>query len=217
MRLVHAWAGAHIPNNFMSEPKVFDSSKHFEIKTIDGKRCLLRFPTDAECCERVRRHKQIQKHLGRGKTQFDEARDAKRIDAELFEKIRIDKEGPAFDENEAAWAIDRLDRASLVDVERAGEPFRIRIRVPGAITTHTLKVPSQRQVDEYVNQSNSRIYGERHTEIRQFIDPAGPFYDSICVNHEGYAGKPPITHKFAAVTVLLKELTAALNEDDPEE
>lgn len=200
---------------------MFDSSKSFNIPTIDGKRCRVRFPTDQEWCDRARKQKLIRRDLGRGKSQYDPAR-TKQIDADLFARIREDEDGPEFDQHEAAYVIDRLDRATVQSVERNANEYTITLRVPGekggVNTVHVLRVPSQKQADDYADASAPPpIHGERVTELRVFLEPAGPLYDAVLVRNEGYAGAVPIIHKLAAVTAMLRDVQSRTEEDDPEE
>lgn len=196
---------------------MFDSSKTFVVPTIDGKRCVVRFPTDQEWCDRARRQKLIRRDLGRGKSQFDPGR-AKAIDADLFARIRQDADGPEFDEHDAAYVIDRLDRATVQNLERAGNEYTVALKVPGAVTVHVLRIPSQKQVDEYGDASAPPpIHGERTTELRVFLEPAGPLYDAVLARNDGYSGAVPIIHKLAAVSAMLRDISSRMEEDDPEE
>lgn len=196
---------------------MFDSSKTFVVPTIDGKRCSVRFPADQEWCDRARKQKLIRRDLGRGKSQYDPMR-AKAIDQALFDRIRQDADGPEFDQHEASYVIERLDRAIVQDIQRAGNEYTVELKVTGAITTHVLRIPSQKQVDDYGDASAPPpIHGERTTELRVFLEPAGPLYDALLVRNEGYDGSVPIIHKLAATSAMLRDISARMEEDDPEE
>lgn len=200
----------------MSETKQFDVKKEFDVPTIDGKRCVVRFPTDEEWCDRARRMKTIRRDLGRDKSRY-EAQNAKKVDGELFDKIRVDKDGTPFDESEASYVVDRLDRAKVETVEREGQRYRVSLKVPGAITTHVLKVPKQALVDEYSEASDKTIFGRNMAEIRVVLEPAGKLYDAIAEGSEGYAHGVPVIHKVAAVSAVLRDIAMRLDDDDPED
>ena len=61
--------------------------------------------------------------------------DLPKINAELFAKIRTDKDGPEFDDAEAGMVIGRIER-SVASVEREGINYRIEIKGPGARVIH---------------------------------------------------------------------------------
>jgi hypothetical protein len=196
--------------------RLFDASKIFEVPKLTGEKCKVRFPTDEEWCSRARRHRTVRKTLGRGKSQFLPG-NARSVDYELFRKIRVDDDGAEFDEADGAAVVDRLDRAEVVEVERTGTQYRIVMKVPGAKTVHTLRIPSQAQVDDFSAASGSSIHSDRQTEIRIYMDPAAPLYDAIAVHSEGYKGAVPITHKLGALRAMLAELNASIDDTDPEE
>jgi hypothetical protein len=95
----------------------------------EEKRAFVRFPTDAECCDRSRKQKQIRRFLGRDKSQL-EVPNSREADAELFEKIVKDKNGSEFDKSEAAAVVSRLERCKITNTERVGNTFRISMTVP---------------------------------------------------------------------------------------
>jgi hypothetical protein len=201
--------------------RLFDASKQYEVPIISGgeKRCTVRFPSDEEWIARAAKQRTIQHILGRGKTRA-ETLNAEQIDAELFGKIRVDRDGPEFDAAEAAAVIARLERAQILEVYRVGDGFKITMRVPGAVTEHILKMPKRGDVDAYAAASMSVTSGRRQQEIRVNLAPSGELYDAIHTSHSGYAGAVPIVHKDAAVFEVIAQLRALEDsldgDEDPE-
>ncbi len=198
---------------------MFDQTKEFVVKILSGseKLCTVRFPSDEEWCARTRAQRAIRRILGRGKSQY-EVTNAEEADAELFAKIRQDKDGAEFDAAEAAKVIERLERCQVVDVERQGDRFRIEMKVPGAHVVHVLKIPTQKDVLDYGRASVRAIDGRRQQEIRLALEPSAELWAKVKAGVEGYANPDavPIVHKDVAVVELLAQVEAAQEEDDPE-
>lgn len=195
----------------------FDLSKHFNVPILSGtvKRCVVRFPADEEWCGRARRQRSIRRFLGRGKTETQDI-ESDAVNAELFARIRQDKDGPAFDDAEAAAVLAKLELARVEACDREGDTFRVVLKVPGADTEHVLRMPTQRERDEH-EKASVRYIGERRAqEIRGFLEPSGALYDRIHVKHEGYAGAVSIVHKVAAVSEVLAQLAGLEEEAVPE-
>jgi hypothetical protein len=173
---------------------MFDASKPIVVPILSGgeKRCEVRFPTDEEWCFWARAQRTIRHFLGRGKSQSEDI-DLPKINAELFRKIRIDQDGPEFDDAEAGMVIGRVERCQVASIEREGVNYRIEMKVPGA----------------------SVVAARRSVETRAFLEPSGALYDKLHVSHDGYAGDVPIVHKSAAVSEVIAQL-AIEADDDPE-
>ena len=77
----------------------FDATKPFVVPILSGgeKSCEVRFPTDEEWCAWARAQRTVRHFLGRGKSHSEDV-DLPKINAELFAKIRTDKDGPEFDD-----------------------------------------------------------------------------------------------------------------------
>jgi hypothetical protein len=193
---------------------MFDASKQFVVKILSGeeKQCTVRYPSDAEWCERAAKQRLVRRLLGRSKSQY-EALDSEAVDGELFARIRLDEDGAPFDEAEAAKVIARLERVSVICVERAGNKYRIELVVPGGRTAHLLRIPSQRDVLEYSRASIHVTDGRRQQEIRVSLEPAGRLYDKLAESTEGYAGAVPVIHKSAAISELLAEIDSEAEDD----
>ena len=195
---------------------VFDGTKPFVVPILSGgeKRCEVRFPSDDEWCVWARQQRTVRHFLGRGKSQSEDI-DLPKINAELFRKIRIDQDGPEFDDAEAGMVIGRVERCQVASIEREGVNYRIEMKVPGARVTHVLRMPTAKEMQDHEKASTSVVAARRSVETRAFLEPSGALYDKLHVAHEGYAGDVPIVHKSAAVSEVVAQL-AIEADDDPE-
>jgi hypothetical protein len=193
---------------------LFDASKTFSFPVL-LKKCEVRFPTDAEWCLWARAQKSVRRFLGRGKSQIEEV-DLPKINADLFAKVRVDKDGPPFDEAEAGMAVGRVQRCVVTDTEREGNNFRIEMKVPGAKVIHVLRMPTAKEIQDHDRDSSSVVAGRRSVETRSFLEPRGALYDKLHVSHDGYAGDVPIIHKSAAVAEVIAQLSLMEEDEDPE-
>ena len=190
-----------------SSKPVFDSSKPIVVPILSGgeKRCEVRFPTDEEWCGWARAQRTVRRFLGRGKSQSEDL-DLPKINAELFSRIRLDQDGPEFDEAEAGLVIGRIERCTITEIEREGINYRIDMKVPGARVTHVLRMPTAKEMQEHERASTSVVAARRSVETRAFLEPSGALYDALHVGHEGYAnGSVPIVHKSAAVSEIIAQ------------
>lgn len=199
---------------------MFDQSKEFVLKILSGgeKICTVRYPTDAEWCERVRKSKTVRTYLGRDKQLVDRSA-SERADAELLAKIRVDGGEPAFDKAEAYRAMGRLDRAQLLSVERAGDQYRVAMRVPGADVVHILRMPTAGDALEYERSTTKVSETRNRRESAIDLENLAAIYDRLRVSVEGYAGNVPVNHKGAAVVDVMDayERDSESEEDlDPE-
>src|SRR3954466_13089713 len=105
---------------------MLDSANLFVVPIQSGgrKECKVRFPSDAEWCERARRQRSIRRFLGRGRSE-SEVVDSTGIDAELFARIRVDKDGADFDAADAANVLAKLERTNVEACDREGDNFRV--------------------------------------------------------------------------------------------
>ena len=180
------------------------------------KTAQLRLPTNEEMLERLDQQKSIRRTIGRRKSQTEFVPNLK-ADLDLFNKIRLDKDGAEFDEFEAGNAISKLSFCEVTDCQRAGDEYRIVLRTPFGETVHMLKIPTQRDITVYrrtVVSSTDLPHGQE--ELRYRIEPAVDLYDSAMTKIEGYATsfKPadvPPHHKSAVVV----ELVQAIDDLDP--
>jgi len=180
------------------------------------KTAFLRLPTNQEMLERLDQQRSIRRTIGRRKSQTEFVPNLK-ADLDLFNKIRLDKDGAEFDEFEAGNAISKLSFCEVTDCERAGDEYRITLKTPFGVTVHTVKVPTQRDITIYrrtVVSSTDLPHGQE--ELRYRIEPAVELYDSVVTKIEGYAASfqptdVPPHHKSAVVV----ELVQAIDDLDP--
>lgn len=193
----------------------FDSKEIIEVqlRTPEGTKVVpVRFPTDEEWIERQRRRKALVKQLGRGasETTFPNGEE---VDADLVARIRTDP-APEIDVFEAARVLEQISQVEVDDVVPEGDAFRVTLRVPGVITSHLMRTPSQKDVIEY-RRGFARVielqYGRQ--EVRINIAPAGPLYKKLLVSNEGYASEVPIIHQTVAVKAAIDALENAFAED----
>ena len=106
--------------------------------------------------------------LGRGKSQSEDV-DLPKINAELFAKIRTDKDGPEFDDAEAGMVIGRIERCAVANVEREGINYRIEMKIPGARVVHVLRMPTAKEMQDHERASTSVVAARRSVETRAFL------------------------------------------------
>lgn len=185
--------------------------------SMDKKTCMVRYPSDEEWCDRIRRQKMVRQNVGRGKTRPIPQR-PEIIDAALFGKIRLDLDGPTFDEAEAADVIDRVDRAEVVEVVGEPEGFTVKLLAMKRFeTSHLVRVPFKGELLKHERSSFSRLDGGRTQEIRVAMEPSGALYDAIALRSSGYIGAVPINHKYAVVFEIIQEIERDEDDDDPEQ
>lgn len=180
------------------------------------KTAQLRLPTNEEMLERLDQQRSIRRTIGRRKSQTEFVPNLK-ADLDLFNRIRLDKDGAEFDEFEAGNAISKLSFCEVTDCQRAGDEYRVILRTPFGDTVHMVKIPTQRDITVYrrtVVSSTDLPHGQE--ELRYRIEPAVDLYDSVVTKIEGYAAsiKPadvPPHHKSAVVV----ELVQAIDDLDP--
>jgi hypothetical protein len=171
----------------------------------------VRFPSDDEWIERQRRRKVTIKQLGRGvsETIIGNAEDA---DAALLANIR-EGEGPEIDSFEASRIVEQLSQADVDDVVSSGDGFRVTLRVLGGTVTHSLKMPSAKDVFEY-RRGFARVldlpYNRQELTIN--LGAAGALYKKLVTTTEGYGGDAPIIHQAVAVKAAIDALDAAFQD-----
>ena len=205
---------------------VFDGARQVEIRlrSAEGTRTVtVRFPTDEEWTERQRRRKVIIKQVGRGvsETVIPGSEEA---DGELLAKLRIG-DGPEVDGFEATRILEQLSQADVDDVIPEAGAFRVVTRVPGGLTTHTLRMPSAKDVIEY-RRAFARILDLpfNKQELTVNLAAAGNLYQKLCQGVEGYAGSNgsspvsavPIIHQAVAVRAAIDALEVGFEVNRPE-
>lgn len=201
-----------------SQTPVFDTTEQCKITIVSGgeKSCILRWPTDAEWAERSRKKRPICHKLGRGKTKT-EVPNFERVDAELFAKIREDKDGAPFDDCEASAAIGRLERFKVISYERIGDQLRIEAIARRVPVSFLVNIPKKQDVFNHERAALDVIDERRQQVFRVALEPSADLFDKIIVSAEGYAVTGvPIIHKDAVVDEVLRATAALEDDEDPE-
>lgn len=184
------------------------------------KRAVLRLPTTEEMIARLDKRKAIHRSLGRGKTVSEWAYTHK-ADLELFNKIRLDKDGIEFDEIEALAALTRITQCEIVDSQESDDEFRITLSTAFGDVIHTVGKPSERDAFAYRRSALAQVDLPNNQEEHRFpVTPAITLYDAVAKKVEGYAGdiKPteaPPHHKVAIAALLGRADAGADLEFDP--
>lgn len=203
---------------------MFSVNRNIDVKVPspdfpDGwKRATVRFPSDEEWCRRMRKQETVVRDLGRGKTQT-EVTNAEAVDAELFDLVRLDKDGAPFDPYEASRVIATIGAAKPAGPpERIGAGYAIALKVPGGQVVHRLKMPTTRQLADYRAAAccpTDHKYNVSH--LRLALEPAGVLYDALLQEVEGYDGPVPVVHKALVVSEIRADIDAlTTGELDPE-
>lgn len=195
---------------------MFDVSQHIDIllpSPAGAKTVTVRFPSDTELIDRMSRQKTVVRPIGRGKT-VSETLNADEINLALVQKI-LEDGSAAVDEFEATHIVNELIRCEVVDSERSSTAFTITVSVPGAETTHTLRMPTMKQVMQYRRHIVSSVEGRRGgQEIRFNLQVAGDLYDQLVEKTDGYQGDVPVVHKSAVVSEALALLDEMKDTSD---
>ena len=221
------------PDAIVPANKLFDASGQVTIVIRSGgdKKCIVRYPTDAEWANRARKQKIVRKSLGRGKSmpipQRNEGEDLK-----LFDLIRqANGDDLEFDAAEASAVVGLLDNARVTDVERNADGYRILLsasgpgtagpRVRSYSTVHVLRCPLISQTLAHGRDSVVRMDDDKLQVLRIALEPSADLYNQL-VKPElttGYVpGSPvPITHKFAIIYELISFVEREMSEDDDDE
>jgi len=178
------------------------------------KSAVLRLPTSEEMLIRLESQKSIRRSIGRRKSQTEFIPNPK-ADMDLFNKIRLDKSGPEFDEYEAATAVSKLTYCEVIHCEESDAEYRVTLKTPFGETVHTLSKPSEKDLFTYRRSVLSAIdlpHGQE--ELKYRTGPAIALYAAVVKNIEGYADPdkanvPP--HHQSAVIVELAQSGAEID------
>ena len=201
---------------------MFDTQQNFTISIQSGgpKKATVRWPTDQELCDRIRKFKSVRRDVGQGMTHFDII-NLEQVEMELFGKIRIDEEsGDPFDEYEASDFLSKLLQAESGVIHRNGSnTYEAEIVVYGGTVKHRLRMPTQRDIVEYRREAMRTLQGRRHTDVRMSLEPVLRLWDKLQAGVEGYAEGSgiPANHKERAVLDVMDEMhTLDLEGSRPE-
>jgi len=198
-----------------SNTSVFDAARPvaIQLRGPDGVKTIrVRFPSDDEWAERQRRRKVIVKQLGRGISETT-ILNGEDIDAAMLAKIRTE-EGPEVDAFEAQKVVEQLATCDVDDVVLAGDAFQVTLRVLGTTTTHFIKMPSAKDVNQY-RRGFARVLDLpfNRQELTVNVRAGGDLYKKLIEITEGYAGDVPIIHQAVAVKAAIDALDASFQED----
>lgn len=193
---------------------MFNSKAIFNVPVLSGGvlRVDLRFPTDAQWCERQRSIRVIERRHQQRKTVGEEEASAKLFDA-LLVGNPVD-----WEPEEKSAAIDYLEKCEVVSVDHDNDVFLVTMNVPGARVIHTLGIPRMKAMRKYgevlyVTENNSR-----ESVTRRALEPSGDLWSSVLKGVSGYApgSSIPIIHQDIAIQEVMQAATALLSEPAPE-
>jgi hypothetical protein len=198
--------------------QTFDAGRPIQIKlqSAEGvKTITVRFPTDEEWIERQRRRKIIIKQLGRGMSETI-IPDSEDIDADLLSRLRNGDGGAEVDGFEATRILEQLGEAEVDDVLPEAGAFRVLMRVPGAITTHILRVPTAKEIIQY-RRAFARVLDLPFNKQQLTVNmgTAAELYKKLSREIGGYAGDVPIIHQAVAVKAAIDALESGLGVAEP--
>jgi hypothetical protein len=147
----------------------------------------LRLPTAEEITAYTSSIRQVIRRIGRRQS---EDQDIPNLEAEhkFFDAIRLDKAGDEFDEAEMRHSIDLVLRHNVVDSTRDGDSYVIKVATLWGVTTHTVRIPTTRDLQAYREGVIKTRELPHNVEERRF-PPEVPvrLYDAIITAVEGYA------------------------------
>jgi hypothetical protein len=184
---------------------MFNSDATFEMKVRgpEGmKTVVLRFPSDVEQGERVRKQKMITKDLGRGSSESDyepnHAYDLALIN-ELMQEPKVE-----VDEYEATYLLNKLCKSDAQEAVRVDITYQVPVKTCAGTVTITLAVPSQRDIREYSRTSLrtvNRSHGLQESKVN--LESSGLLFDKVVRGTDNITGPVPLVFKASAVQELL--------------
>lgn len=195
---------------------VFDAARLIDVRILSAeadKTLTVQFPSDDQIQRRQRARKMVIKDLGRGVTDTDITPNED-VDLQIVNEIR--REGPEVDGAEAAYVLDLVTDVEVVDVEREGPTFRVHVKVPGTVTEHVVRIPSQREIMEQRRNGTKILnlpFGRK--EIKINLQASANLYDKLCSEREGYkeGSAVPMGHKVAAVNAAITALEREISRE----
>lgn len=186
------------------------------------KTAVVRLPTSVELMTFLSAQRSLYRDLGRRTGQAEDLPTPK-ADQALFNAIRIDKDGEAFDDAEAAYAIGIVTRHKVTSCERQGQEYVVTVNTMFGETVHTVGIPFQADMAVYRRSVYKPLDLPHGVEERRF-PPEAPvnLYDKVFRQATGYSAVDgggsvlssviPPHHKRAVVN----ELMTALSLLDPD-
>jgi hypothetical protein len=148
---------------------------------------VLRLPTSEEIAAYTATLRQVIHYIGRRQS---EDRDVPNTEGErrLFEAIRLDKTGDEFDAAEISHAVDLVLRQSVINCERDGDLYTVKVGTIWGVTAHTCRIPTTLELQNYrENVVKSRDLPHSTQEKRFPPEVPARFYDAIIMAVEGYS------------------------------
>jgi ribosomal protein S12 len=196
-----------------NEKPVFDVNRYMQVALINGEKVRVHFPDDKQLMRRKEGSKVLIRTLGRRKTQTT-AEQAPGLDLKILKEIRDgDTE---VDEDEATRVLERICLAEVTDIQQEGAGYRVFLQVPGTVTEHLFKKPTQGQITDHYRAGASYInlpFNVR--EFRLSYGHAEEMYNALIQETLGYApgSRIPILHKSVAVDAMIEQLQYDLDSD----
>lgn len=177
------------------------------------KSAFLNLPKNEDVLDRLNKQKSKRRPGPEKRTSISESVDNTQYDLVLFNQMRLDLDGPFFDEDEASLVINKVLFTKIENAERDGADLVVELSVAfGLTTTHIISMPSLKAAREYRSKVLSVL--DRANGVEEFrykIEPAVKLYDSCIQRIEGYSvdiknvDVPP-HHKSSVVVELIQNL-----------
>jgi hypothetical protein len=196
----------------------FDRKAPKAITIVSGglRACVLRLLSDEQAVELARAQKTIRHSLPDGGSRTEVAE----VEAEflkVFNSCLVEPVEPAFDEFEAAAAIQRLTAVEVGEISRSGDLIIIPLKGDEFETQVFLRVPSQKQLTKFTRSATCSISKPRQRIVETTVNlyASGELFDSIFQSSTGYVESSvdqiPIGHKDAAVVSMLQYVDEQFN------
>lgn len=212
----------------IASKNVFDRAKKFSgfvphPDFPDGRKpYTVRFPTDKEWCQRAHKSVSVRKSTLDGTR--TEQPGLMAADKDLLDQILVgNDETVTFDEAEASRIISKLERMELVETTRNGVQYTIQFKAMGLYTvTHTLKIPTQKQVMDLGRAAVDIVGRKQAVETRVALEPSGALWRKIVIGNgwDGYSDAQidtvPVIHMDFALNELLGRINQDFEDTDPE-
>lgn len=157
---------------------------------------VVRLPTSDELIAYLSSQRTIITDLGSGKTRSESALTPS-ANSRLFRAIRLDKEGPEFDDAEMQKALGLITLHCLISCDRVGQTYVVKISTlfddkdadtgENIPITHTVSIPFEKDVAEYrrgaLVETSLR---DNKTEQRFPVESAITLYNKIVQRIDGY-------------------------------
>jgi hypothetical protein len=160
----------------------------------------------------------LRRDLGRRQSEVNEVPTPK-ADLALFTACRLDaRTGPEWDDAEIEYAINLLLKHQITTVEKSGKEYTVTLGTMFGPTTHTLSIPSRKDIRDYGNGvSKSRSMPNGVEEIRLPPDVPATLYDKLKLSTTGYADgfEVPLNHKRTVISEIINALALLDPAIDP--